>query len=236
MQSESERSQQAYVTFADSQGADMAVLLSGTVIVDLPVSIIPVENYQLPPQAKGNGTVLLPESAVKAAEEVVSSVLAKGFVLGKGALNKANSLDERHQLLSSAAATVASLDRRIGLSQKINGTIHEVDRRLAVSDITRSAATAAEQGASAASAVILGNRHVSAGASWVSAALGKIVKAADDVAVMTREKMERAEEEQRELIHRQRAGIVSDFARIHLVDDSPLADEPAIVPVEDSGR
>ncbi|RWW00006.1 hypothetical protein GW17_00037056 [Ensete ventricosum] len=51
MQRESEMSQLAYVTFKDSQGADAALLLSGSTIVDSSVTISGVENYQLPPEA-----------------------------------------------------------------------------------------------------------------------------------------------------------------------------------------
>ncbi|XP_038979166.1 binding partner of ACD11 1-like [Phoenix dactylifera] len=51
LRSEFERSQIAYVTFKESQGADTAMLLSGATIADLCVSITPVEDYQLPPEA-----------------------------------------------------------------------------------------------------------------------------------------------------------------------------------------
>ncbi|THG10168.1 hypothetical protein TEA_014349 [Camellia sinensis var. sinensis] len=51
IQRETETSQLAYVTFKDSQGADTAILLAGSTIADLSVSITPMENYQLPPDA-----------------------------------------------------------------------------------------------------------------------------------------------------------------------------------------
>ncbi|CAA7394897.1 unnamed protein product [Spirodela intermedia] len=240
MRSESERSQQAYVTFKDSQGADTAILLSGAIIVDMPVNIIPIENYQLPPEAfsgeTGNGFPAA-DSAVKKAEDMVSSMLAKGFVLGKDALSKAKSFDERHHLLSNASATVVSLDRRIGLSEKIslgtavvNEKVREVDQRFQVSEITRSALAAAENKASSAGSALMSNRYVSTGASWVSSALSKVAKAAEDVTMMTREKVDKAEEEKKEIIYRHRTGIVNDFAQIHL--DESLPGEPAIVPVD----
>jgi oligoendopeptidase F len=79
-------------------------------------------------------------STVRKAEDVVSSMLAKGYVLSKDALNVAKTFDERHQLLSNASATVASLDRQIGLSDKISagtalvsGKMREVDERFQVS-------------------------------------------------------------------------------------------------------
>ncbi|KAL5663236.1 hypothetical protein ACJX0J_023344, partial [Zea mays] len=157
MQSESEWSQLAYVTFKDSQGADTAVLLSGATIVDRAVIITPAENYQLPPEAHKqlSGANVSTESAVRKAEDVVSSMLAKGFVLSKDALNLARSFDERHNILSNATATVASLDRQYGLSEKINlgraivgSKVKEVDERYQVSELTKSALAAAEQKAS----------------------------------------------------------------------------------------
>ncbi|XP_038984586.1 binding partner of ACD11 1-like isoform X2 [Phoenix dactylifera] len=240
MRSESERSQLAYVTFKESQGADTAMLLSGATIVDLSVSITPVEDYQLPPEAfKGipEGKLSSTESAVRKAEDVVSSMLAKGFVLGKDALKSARSFDEQHHFTSNASATVASLDRKMGLSEKIgmgtavvSGKVREVNERFQVSKITRSALSAAEQKASSAGSAIMGSRYVSTGASWLSSALGMVTKAAGDVNTMTREKVEKAEEERKEILCRERREIVDDFAQIHL-DESSLG-EPPTVPVD----
>ncbi|KAF6148524.1 hypothetical protein GIB67_042483 [Kingdonia uniflora] len=146
MQSGNERSQIAYVTFKDSQGAETALLLSGATIVDLSVTIAPAPEYQLPPSATapsvtydnkdGTGT----ESAVQKAEDVVSTMIAKGFILGKDALNKAKTFDEKHQFTSTATAKVASLDKRIGLSEKIsmgtsavNDKVKEMDQKFQAS-------------------------------------------------------------------------------------------------------
>ncbi|KAG1334848.1 binding partner of ACD11 1 [Cocos nucifera] len=240
MRRDSERSQLAYVTFKESQGADTAMLLSGATIADLSVRITPVEDYQLPPEAfKGipEGKLSSTESAVRKAEDVVSSMLAKGFVLGKDALKRARSFDEQHHFTSNASATVASLDRKMGLSEKISmgtamvsGKVREVDEHFHVSEITRSALSAAEQKASSAGSAIMGNRYVSAGASWFSSALGTVAKAAGDVSTMTREKLEKAEEERKEILCRERREIVNDFAQIHL-DESSLG-EPPTVPIE----
>ncbi|XP_072974440.1 binding partner of ACD11 1-like isoform X2 [Typha angustifolia] len=240
MQSETEWSKVAYITFKESQGAQTAMLLSGATIVNRSVTVTPVENYQLPPEAYRKvlrGEVSPTESAVKKAEDVVSSMLAKGFVLSKDALSRARLLDEQHQLLSSASATVASLDSRIGLSEKISmGTsifsskAREVDERFQVSEIARSAISAAEQTASIASSAIMSNRYVSTGASWFSSAIGMVAKAANDVSSMTKEKVGKAEEEKKEISWKERNGIVSEFAQIHL-DESSLG-EPATLPVE----
>ncbi|KAL6654123.1 hypothetical protein ACP70R_007588 [Stipagrostis hirtigluma subsp. patula] len=205
MRRESETSQVAYVTFKECHGADTALLLSGASISgsDVSVNITPVEDYQLPPEAYSHDhaeeTVISPPTtptgaAVKKAEEVVSTMLARGFVLSKDALKRAQSFDDRHQLLSSATARVASLDRRLGLSDKFTmgtaaarGAARGVDERFQVSERARGAFAAAE-------GVVAGSPYASRGAAWVSAAVGAFARAASDVGAMTMEKVERAEE------------------------------------------
>ncbi|KAK1302401.1 hypothetical protein QJS10_CPB12g01394 [Acorus calamus] len=221
MQKESEISQLAYVTFKESQGAETATLLSKCIealILETGV-VVGVE------EAKLSGGA---EAAVKKAEDVVSSMLAKGFVLGKDALNKAKAFDERLHLIGNASATVVSLDRRIGLSEKIslgtaavNGKVREVDEMFQVSDRTRSALIAAEQKACNAGSALLSMPYVSMGASWVSSAISMVAKAAGDVGSKTREKVEKAEEEKKEIISEERRGMVREFAQIHLDEGEP---------------
>lgn len=217
------------------------MLLSGATIADLSIAITPVENYQLPPGAfvlisekKPNSTA----SAVQKAEDMVSTMLAKGFELGKDALNKAKTFDEHHHFTSNASATVASIDRKMGLSEKlsigtavVNEKVREMDERFQVSEKTKLALAAAEQKATSAGSAIMSNRYVSVGASWVSSALSVVAKAAEDVSLMTKEKVERAEEEKKEIIYKERTGIVNEFAQIHL-DDESSAWEPPVVPVD----
>ncbi|KAM7253937.1 hypothetical protein ACFE04_031619 [Oxalis oulophora] len=225
MQSQSERSQIAYVTFKDSQGADTAVLLSGATIVDLAVTITLDPDYELPPAASASPpTENKPpggaESALRKAEDVVSSMLAKGFILGKDAVNKAKNFDEKHQLTSTASAKVASLDKKIGLTDKINaGTtvmsekVREVDQKFQVSEKTKLAFSAAEQKVSSAGSAIANNRYVSTGASWVTETFQRAVKAAGEVSQKAKEKVGKSEDEQKQK-------VVDDFAQVHL-SESP---------------
>ncbi|WOL16968.1 binding partner of ACD11 1 [Canna indica] len=239
MQSESEDTQLAFATFKDLQGAETAMLLTGATIGDRAVSVIPAENYKLPPEAYRqalDGKSARTDAAVKKAEDVVSSMLAKGFVLSKDAVQKAKTFDEKHQLLSTASATAVSLDKRIGLSEKlstgmamVSGKVKEVDGRFQVSELTKSALATAEQTATNAGSVLMSNRYVSSGASWFSSALGKVVKAAEDVSMMTKEKVEKAEEERKEMFWQERSG---EYAKVHL--DDPLMSEPPTVPVYSS--
>ncbi|KAJ8631973.1 hypothetical protein MRB53_025309 [Persea americana] len=226
MQSMDEQSQIAYVTFKDPQGAETAILLSGATIVDKSVTITSATDYQPPPVSSAppteNKVASGAELAVKKAEDVVSSMLAKGFVLGKDAVNKAKTFDEKHQFTSTATAKVADLDKRIGLTEKIsigtsvvNDKFKEMDQKFQVSEKTKSALTAAEQQVSSAGSAIMKNRYVLTGASWVTGAFNRVAKAAVDVGTKTKEMV--AEEEQKK-----EAVAVGDYAPIHL-NDSPKA-------------
>ncbi|XP_035822745.1 binding partner of ACD11 1 isoform X1 [Zea mays] len=203
MRRDSETSQVAYVTFKEFHGADTALLLSGSSMCgDVSVNIAPVEDYELPPEAYSHAGARSPGpgtptgEAVKKAEEVVSTMLARGFVLSKDALRRAQSFDGRHQqLLSTATARVASLDRRLGLSDKFSlgtaaarGAARGVDERFQVTERAWGAFSAAGE-------VVAGSPYASRGAAWVSAAVGAVARAASDVGAMTMEKVGRAEEE-----------------------------------------
>ncbi|KMZ71092.1 RNA recognition motif containing protein [Zostera marina] len=241
MQSESEMSQIAYVTFKDSQGADTAILLSGATIVDMRVTVTAAENYLLPSEAlkttnvDGQGSLV--NSTVSNTEDVMSTMLAKGLFLGKDALNKVKAIDERFRLTSNATATLTSLDRKIGLRDKIsigayvmNEKAREVDDRFQVSEITKSTFATAEKKATTAGSVFMSNPYVFTGATWVSNAFSKAAKVAEDVTLMTKEKIDRAEEERMEKLLMEKTGMVYQFAEDHF-DDSSLPDEAAIVPI-----
>ncbi|KAG9131604.1 hypothetical protein Leryth_015155, partial [Lithospermum erythrorhizon] len=230
MQSDTEGSQIAFVTFKDPQGAETAVLLSGATIVDMCVNISLEPGYQLPAGAfathmtsetkAASGS----ESVFQKAEDVVSSMLAKGFILGKDAVNKAKSFDDKHQLSSTASAKVASLDKKIGLTEKIsigtsivNEKVKEVDQKLQVSEKAKSAFATAEQKVNDAGSTIMKNRYVLTGASWVTNAFNKVTKAAEEVGQKTIEKVGKVEDEERRK-------MVDDFAKVHL-SESPKASD-----------
>ncbi|KAG4148832.1 hypothetical protein ERO13_D05G308300v2 [Gossypium hirsutum] len=236
MRRETENAQVAYVTFKDTQGADTAILLTGAKIVDLSVNITPVEDYQLPPEALLSNTEKKPvvaDSTVQKAEDMVSTMLAKGFILGKDAINKAKAFDEQHHLTSNASAAVTSFDQKIGLSEKlsigtavVNEKMREMDDRFQVSEKTRFALSVAEQKASIAGTAIMSNSYVSTGASWLSNAFTAVARAAEDVGMLTKEKVGKAEEEKKGSVYKERARIIEEFAELHL-DESPKA-EPSV--------
>lgn len=187
--------------------------------ISIVTSLTPnVSQFQARESQTGGG----PESAVQKAEDVVSSMLAKGFILGKDAVTKAKAFDEKHQLTSTATAKVVSLDQKIGLTEKIsmgtavvNEKVKEMDQKFQVSEKTKSAFTAAEQTVSNAGSAIMKNRYVFTSASWVTGAFSKVAKAAGEVGQKAKEKVGMAEDEQRR-------EMVDDYARVHL-SESPKA-------------
>lgn len=76
---------------------------------------------------------------------------------------------------------------------------------------------------SGAGSVIMRNRYVSTGASWVSSALSMFAKAAEDLSSMTRDKVEKADEEKKEMLYKEEPTVVNDYARFHL-DKSSTAE------------
>ncbi|KAM1142462.1 hypothetical protein ACFX13_043042 [Malus domestica] len=208
IQGDSERSQVAYVTFKDFKGAETSVLLSGATIVDQSVTIDLAPDYKLPaavasalPTATENFSPVGAQPAVHNAEDVVSSMLAKGFILGKDAINKAKAFDEKHQLSSTATATVSSLDQKIGFTDKlsagttmVNDKVKQMDERFQVSEKTKIAFSAAEQTVSSAGSAIMQNRYVLTGTSWVTDAFRRAARAATEVGQKTTEKVSAQEE------------------------------------------
>ncbi|WZY85047.1 hypothetical protein YC2023_031431 [Brassica napus] len=140
------------------------------------------------------------ESVLRKAEDVVSSMLAKGFILGKDAIAKAKSVEEKHQLTSTASAKVASLDKKLGFHRQDQ---HRNSRAIA----------ATEQSVSNAGSAIMKNRYVLTGATWVTGAFNKVAKVAEEVGQKAKEKVGMAEEEDKRK-------VVDEFARVHL-SESP---------------
>ncbi|KAF6159982.1 hypothetical protein GIB67_033066 [Kingdonia uniflora] len=192
----------AYVTFVDGHALETAVLLSGATIADQRVCITSWGQHQdefdiwnrsswtigdetgSTHAMHGNQFVSTPGEAVTMAQEVVITMISKGYVLGKDALFKAKALDESYQVSASAAARVADLSKRIGLTDKINagmGAVKSVDEKYAVYETTKTVASFTGKTAAAAATTVVNSSYFSKGAMWVSGALTKAAKAAADL-------------------------------------------------------
>uniref|UniRef100_A0ACD5V214 Uncharacterized protein n=1 Tax=Avena sativa TaxID=4498 RepID=A0ACD5V214_AVESA len=258
MRSDDELSQVAYITFKDKQGAETAMLLTGATIVDMAVIVTPATDYELPAYVLAE---LEPKdtkpSALEKAEDIVGTMLAKGFILGRDALDKAKALDEKHQLTSTATARVSSFDKRIGLSEKIsvgtsvvNDKVKDLDQKYLVSEKTRSALAAAEQGVSTAGSAIMKNRYALIGAAWVSGAFSKVANTANDVGAKAKEKIA-AEQDGKTVVDESAQANMSDgtaehkdldheFRKIHAsetLEDFPISTAATVpITVDDSGN
>lgn len=207
----------AFVTFKDPKALEIALLLSGATIVDQIVSINAAENYV--PKAETREVVMVdnvmnlapdnisqsteeksspPRSGrvyVTKAQDVVSSMLAKGSAIKQDAVNKAKAFDEKHQLRANASAKVISLDRRVGLTEKltvgisvVNDKVKTVDQKLQVSDKTMAALMAAERKLNNTGSAVKSSRYVTAGTTWLNGAFGKVAKAGQVAGTKTRAK------------------------------------------------
>ncbi|XP_025825769.1 binding partner of ACD11 1 isoform X1 [Panicum hallii] len=204
----------AYVTFKERYALETAALLSGATIVDQPVCItywgqpeetfnfwdrpsweveeeIEYRNYQA---CQFNTT---PQEALTVAQDVVKTMLARGYVLSKDALAKARAFDESRGLTASAAAKAAELSKRIGLTDRVNagvgainagvGAMRSVDETYRVSETTKTVATATGRTAAKVVNSIVNSSYFSAGAMMVSDALTRAAKAAADLAAHGRQ-------------------------------------------------
>lgn len=86
----------------------------------------------------------------------------------------------------------------IGTSM-VNEKAKEMDERYRVSEKAKSAFEVAEKKAENARSAFMSNQYVLAGASWVTNAFSVVTKAAEDVSMMTKQKVERTEEEKKEI-------------------------------------
>ncbi|XP_021905214.1 binding partner of ACD11 1 isoform X2 [Carica papaya] len=202
----------AYVTFKDPYALETAILLSGATIVDQSVCISRWGTYvdesdiwssplwRMEENYSSTGTYMSsyassPGEAVSVTQEVVKTMLAKGYVLGKDALIKAKAFDNSFHLSATAAGKVAELSNRIGLTEKIYTsmeTVRSADEKYHFSDFTKSAVlvtgtvalTAAKitgKAAAAATTAFVNSSYFAKGALWVSDALARAAKAAADI-------------------------------------------------------
>ncbi|KAK7340528.1 hypothetical protein VNO77_21234 [Canavalia gladiata] len=206
-----ENASTAYVTYRDAYAMETALLLNGSMILDQSISISRSEAYD---DDCNNWSYHKPEDSITTsqdihmdkfvsssgealimAQEVVKTMVAKGYVLGKDAFVMAKAFDESHSVSSIAAAKVAELSNKIGLTDSINSgieTFKSVDEKYHVTDLTKSAATVTGttaivvatvtgKAAVAAGNAIVNSSYFAKGALWVSDMLTRAAKTAADL-------------------------------------------------------
>ncbi|XP_061338801.1 binding partner of ACD11 1 [Gastrolobium bilobum] len=191
----------AYVTFKDAYSQETACLLSGATILDQRVCITRWGQHEdefnfwnQPSYSHEEDTASTTQQssqfvssageAVTMTQEVVKTMLARGYVLSKDALAKAKDFDESHQVSASATAKVSELSQRIGLTDKICAgveAVKSVDQKYNVSETTKAAASATGRSVAAAANSVMNSSYFSKGAMWVSGALSRAAQAASDL-------------------------------------------------------
>ncbi|XP_028096462.1 binding partner of ACD11 1-like isoform X2 [Camellia sinensis] len=185
----------AYVTFKDAYALETAVLLSGAKIADQHVCISCWGTYIDESDPWNNPSWKLgdenssmfastPAEAITVAQEVVKTMVAKGYVLGKDALTKAKALDESYQVSSTAASKVVELSNRIGLTEKIYSgmeAVKSMDGKYHVSETTMTAASYTGRTAVAAANAVVNSSYFAKGALWVSDVLTRAASVAADL-------------------------------------------------------
>eukprot|EP00249_Psilotum_nudum_P027679 c3564_g1_i1 orf=592-1329(+) len=181
-------SQVAIVSFMDLDDVDTAILLSGATIIDQPISVISLEDQDREAGWKHeSGVPMVSQSipaageAVTKAQDMVSSMVAKGYVLGKYALSKAKSFDE-HRLTATAFSRQASVNKKTENFDKCNTRTSTPNDGYPIRETTKSAIARAHQGVTSAllnnGSALIHNTYIAAGGSWVSNAFQRVGKAA----------------------------------------------------------
>ncbi|CAN1321607.1 Sucrose transport protein SUC3 [Linum perenne] len=201
----------AYVTFRDAYSQETAVLLSGATILDQRVCITRWGRYDdefdfwNKPSTTTDHDQHQPEhhtgqfstsEAVTKAQEVVTTMLSVGYVLGKDALTKAKEFDESHQVSATATAKVAEFTERIGLADKLFAGMEAVktmDDKYHVSETTKTAVSATARSAASAASTMINSSYFSKGALWVSGALNRAANLASDLGSKGEEETEMEE-------------------------------------------
>ncbi|CAI7774092.1 unnamed protein product [Closterium sp. NIES-53] len=110
--------QTAHVTFSEQKSMETALLLTGAMILDKVVIVEPATDYEPPSTAKfydtskgeGKETPSSPATNIAtAAQEMVRSLLSRGYTLAQDAMQRARDLDARLAFSSSAAAGTAAI-------------------------------------------------------------------------------------------------------------------------------
>eukprot|EP00270_Netrium_digitus_P012618 TRINITY_DN411_c0_g1_i2.p1 TRINITY_DN411_c0_g1~~TRINITY_DN411_c0_g1_i2.p1 ORF type:complete len:261 (+),score=65.69 TRINITY_DN411_c0_g1_i2:207-989(+) len=208
--SDDKLSQIAFVTFAEEKALDTAVLLTGAVIIDQPVTVEVATGYIPPSSASAAGAVastapgaVVPSdssTAYNRAQNMMADLIAKGYVLGKDAAAKAKTFDEKHEVTKTTTSKVTELDKKLGISERLSAgaatvstSWKQMDDKYQVTEKTKSAIGVAGKNINEASAAMMKNKYVASGSAWLSGAFGKVVQAATDVHQIAKEKINKAE-------------------------------------------
>jgi len=200
--------QVAFVTFKEPYALETAVLLNGATIIDQKICIVPWggseeainrwKKQMMKSPEEGNTervSSFIPSAGQ--AVNVVTTMLSKGYTLGKDTLSKANELDKKYQIINTTAANLTSLGKFVGEKGKDTlSKANELDKKYQVTDTaatnlislgkfvgekTIAGLTVTGQAACSAGTAAVNSSYFASGASMISGALDKAAKAAADL-------------------------------------------------------
>lgn len=216
LRSDGEDSQIAYVTFKDQDSLKTALLLSGSAILDKEVKISALTNSGLEKLASEPGDEIIEAQAgenspihprlgpLNRAQDVMRGMLSRRFVVGKDALKRENSLDQKNKSgingentgissndMDNAAAASAATTTNVTSSsldatttggkpnakismQKCYKHVLAINERLQIGQRTMSALVVAQQGVMNAGSAVASNKYVAAGGVWVNEAISRV--------------------------------------------------------------
>ncbi|KAJ7546756.1 hypothetical protein O6H91_08G053000 [Diphasiastrum complanatum] len=197
-------SQIAYVTFRDCEALETALRLDGAKIVNQCVTIVPVEVHVESQEADEHVEVTL---TLEKAKAVIANVLAKGYILGKDAMDMARAFDEKHQL-SAQATTVSSFNEKVGICETVNvgsrylhiKSWHESHGQKVSGLGEDQTSTICSRTLQSAGSALMKNQYIFTGATWLTGALSEVAKVVNDVSQKTKEKVQISELERREQV------------------------------------
>jgi RNA recognition motif-containing protein len=154
--------QVAFVTFKEPYALQTAVLLSGATIIDQQVCIVPSGgSEEAVNRWKKQMIKFHEEGNTLGAVNVVTTMLSKGYTLGRDTLSKAKELDEKYEVMDTAAAKVADFGKFFG-------------------EISKAALIAAGHAACTAGTAAVNSSYFAAGALKVAGVLNRAGRAAAD--------------------------------------------------------
>lgn len=191
----------AYVEFEEAYSVKVALFLSGSEIAGQTITVSSCGTCYIDPSPNliesgeaesgsymvathSDKFVSTPGEAVTVVQNVVGTMISKGYILSKDALSKAKAFDESHRVSSTATAKVAEFSKRIGLTDKIHSGMEaakSVDEKYHVTEVTKSVASYTGKTAAAAASAVVNSSYFAKGALWVSEVLDRASKAAADL-------------------------------------------------------
>ncbi|GBG93487.1 hypothetical protein CBR_g71629 [Chara braunii] len=189
--------QTCFIVFKSPKALDTALLLTGAKIVDEAVEIKEASPEEVPGHdasaaddvARGAsstaGIAQAAEQGLNRAQKMISTMLAKGYTLGKDAAGKAKAFDEKHNITASAAAKAEALDRKLGLSERLhasaqglNQQLREVDEKFHVTEKTRGFFSQAEDKVNEMGTAVIKSKPIQTTSTWIKDTFEKVVSKA----------------------------------------------------------